>query len=133
MDNTISFTPAELVAFIGAISAVCAGIATIVGFICKVVAKWKAPEVEQNRRIKELEDDVKALKAQNEIFSQYFVNDNNRFNAVEISNRAILSTLRALLKHAINGNDIEQLKKADEDLDDFLINNYKPRTEEQNV
>jgi hypothetical protein len=33
MNNVISFTPAELAAFIGTIAGVCAGIATIVGII----------------------------------------------------------------------------------------------------
>ena len=133
MDNTISFTPNELVGFITTICACCAGVATLVGIIIKVVMRLKKPEIEQNERLKALEDDVKALKEQNKIFTQYFINDNNRFNAIENSTKAILSTLRALLKHAINGNDTAQLKQADADLDDFLINNYKPRTEEKDV
>lgn len=52
MDNVISFTPAELAAFIGTIAGVCAGIATIVGIIVKIIVRLKAPEDEQNRRIK---------------------------------------------------------------------------------
>lgn len=133
MDNTISFTPNELVGFITTICACCAGVATLVGIIIKVVMRLKKPEIEQNERLKALEDDVKGLKEQNKIFTQYFINDNNRFNAIENSTKAILSTLRALLKHAINGNDTAQLKQADADLDDFLINNYKPRTEDKDV
>ena len=42
MDTTITFTPSELVAFIGTIAGVCAGIATITGFIVALVKKWKA-------------------------------------------------------------------------------------------
>ena len=42
MDNVISFTPAELAAFIGTIAGVCAGIATITGFIVALVKRWKA-------------------------------------------------------------------------------------------
>ena len=62
MNNVISFTPSELVAFIGTIAGVCAGIATIVGVICKVVMRLKAPEVEQNNRIKALEEENKSRK-----------------------------------------------------------------------
>ena len=114
MDTTITFTPSELVAFIGTIAGVCAGIATITGFIVALVKKWKAPEVEQNRRIEALEKEVEELKKQ--------LNDgNDRFDRIEESNIVILSTLRALLKHAINGNDKEQLKNAEKDLDNFLI------------
>ena len=41
MDTTITFTPSELVAFIGTIAGVCAGIATITGFIVALVKRWK--------------------------------------------------------------------------------------------
>ena len=63
MNNVISFTPAELAAFIGTIAGVCAGIMTIVGVICNVIMRLKAPEVEQNKRIKALEgvSDIKAV------------------------------------------------------------------------
>lgn len=62
MNNVITFTPSELVAFIGTIAGVCAGIATIVGVICKVIMRLKAPEVEQNNRIKALEEENKSRK-----------------------------------------------------------------------
>ena len=132
MDNVISFTPNQLVGFITTICACCAGVATLVGIIIKIVMRMKKPEIEQNERLTACENRLTAIEQQNKIFTQYFINDNNRFNAIENSTKAILGTLRALLKHAINGNDKEQLIKADSNLDDFLINsNYKPRTDEQ--
>lgn len=121
MDKVISFTPSELMGFITTICACCAGIATLVGIIVKLVMRMKKPEIEQNKRIKQLEDDVKQIKEQNKLFAEYFTNDDKRFKEIEKSNKAILATLRALLKHAINGNDKEQLKKAEADLDVFLI------------
>lgn len=121
MDNVISFTPSELMGFITTICACCAGIATLVGIIVKIVMRMKKPEIEQNKRIKALEDDVQRIKEQNKLFAEYFSNDDKRFKEIEKSNKAILATLRALLKHAINGNDKEQLKKAEADLDVFLI------------
>ena len=120
MDKVISFTPSELMGFITTICACCAGIATLVGIIVKLVMRMKKPELEQNKRIKQLEDDVKTIKDQNKLFAEYFTNDDKRFKEIEKSNKAILATLRALLKHAINGNDKEQLKK-EADLDVFLI------------
>ena len=114
METTISFTPSELVAFIGTIAGVCAGIATITGFIVALVKRWKAPEVEQNRRITELEKKYEDLEKRLSC-------GDDKFKVIEESNIIILSTLRALLKHAINGNDKEQLKNAEKDLDNFLI------------
>ena len=62
MDNVISFTPSELAAFIGTIAGVCAGLMTIVGIIVKIIVRLKAPEVEQNKRIKVLEEENKNRK-----------------------------------------------------------------------
>ena len=114
MDTIISFTPSQLVAFIGSIAGVCAGLATITGFVVALVKRWKAPEVEQNARIEALEKKVEELEKR-------LGDGNNRFERIEETNIAILSTLRALLKHAINGNDIKALKEADKELDNFLI------------
>ena len=121
MDNVISFTPAELVGFITAIGGAIVTVGAVITLIFKLVNRVRAPEIKQNERIKEVEDRLKAVEEQNKIFTQYFINDNNRFNALEESNKAILSTLRALLRHAINGNDKDQLEKAEGDLDNFLI------------
>ena len=121
METVITFTPAELVGFITAIGGCVVTVGAVVTLIFKLVNRIKAPENKQNERITALEEKIKAVEKQNEIFTQYFINDNNRFNALEKSNQAILCTLRALLKHAINGNDTAQLTKAEEDLDKFLI------------
>ena len=114
METTIVFTPAQLVAFIGAVCGFIASIGAAVAIIAKFIAKIKAPEVEQNRRIEALEKKVEELEKR-------LGDGNNRFERIEETNIAILSTLRALLKHAINGNDIKALKEADKELDNFLI------------
>lgn len=121
MDNVISFTPAELVGFITAIGGAIVTIGAVTTLIFKLVNRVKAPEVKQNERISALETRLKSIEDQNKLFTQYFINDDKRFKEIEKSNKAILATLRALLKHAINGNDKDALKKAEADLDIFLI------------
>ena len=115
MNNVISFTPSELVAFIGTIAGVCAGIMTIVGVICKVVMRLKAPEVEQNRRIKVLEEKVELLEKQK-------TDDTDHFEELEKTNKVILRTLQALLNLSLGVSDTEALKKVSEDLNDFILN-----------
>ena len=122
MDTVITFTPAELVAFVTAIGGAVVTVGAVATLIFKIVNRLRAPEIKQDERIKALEDKYSKLEEQNKMFTQYFINDNKRFNALEKSNQAILSTLRALLKHAINGNDKEQLEDAEADLDRYLIN-----------
>ena len=97
MNNVISFTPAELAAFIGTIAGVCAGIATIVGIIVKVVMRLKAPEMEQNNRIKALEEENKSRKEEIEELKKRIGEGDDHFTELEKTNKVILRTLQALL------------------------------------
>ena len=121
MDNVISFTPAELVGFITAIGGAIVTVGAVITLIFKLVNRVKAPEIKQNERIKAVEDRLKAVEDQNKVFTQYFINDDKRFKAIERSNKITQSALLALLKHSINGNDTESLKKAEKSLEEFLI------------
>ena len=76
-----------------------------VTIIIKVVQKAKAPEHSQDERINALEKKV-------ERFEQLFDNDNKRLIELEKGNRITQQALLALLSHAINGDDIDSLRKA---------------------
>lgn len=121
MDNVITFTPSELVAFIGTIAGVCAGIATIVGVICKVVMRLKAPEVEQNNRIKALEEENKARKEEIKDLKSRLDEGNCKFEDIDRSNKVILRSLSALLAQSLGADATEALKEAKRELDQYLI------------
>ena len=121
MDNVISFTPAELVGFITAIGGAIVTVGAVITLIFKLVNRVKAPEIKQNERISALETRIKEIEEKNKVFTQYFINDDKRFKAIERSNKITQSALLALLKHSINGNDTESLKKAEKSLEEFLI------------
>ena len=122
MNNVISFTPAELAAFIGTIAGVCAGIATIVGIIVKIIVRLKAPEVEQNNRIKTLEEENKNRKEEIEELKKRIGEGDDHFTELEKTNKVILRTLQALLNLSLGVSDTEALKKVSEDLNDFILN-----------
>lgn len=121
MDNVISFTPAELVAFITAIGGAIVTIGGVVALIVKLVKKVRAPEVKQDKRITALEEKQKEFEDTIETFKQYFTNDDNRFKAIEKSNKITQGALLALLKHALNGNDIKSLQDSEKQLEAYLI------------
>lgn len=125
MDTTITFTPSELVAFIGTIAGVCAGIATITGFIVALVKKWKAPEVEQNRRIKALEDENKEMRAEINLLKECRntdkQNENEKFNEIDKSVKVLLRCMQALLAESLGDNDTEAIRDAKKDLDNYLL------------
>ena len=114
MDNVISFTPNQLVGFIATIAGACAGIATIVGFIVAAVKRWKAPEVEQNRRITELEKKVEELEKARNI-------DNNELAEIKKTDKVILKCLQALLAESLGGNATEALNEAKKELDNYFL------------
>ena len=121
MDNVISFTPAQLIALILAVCGAIVTISAAIGVIAKALDKARAPEKEQNER---LDAHEKRLNAHDEIiekFKEYFDNDDRRFKEIEKSNKVTQSALLAILKYILNGNDTESLKKAEENLESYLI------------
>lgn len=121
MDNVISFTPAELIAFITAIGGAIVTIGAVTTLIFKLFNKVKEPETKQNERLDSAEKRLTALEETAETFKQYFANDDNRFKAIERSNKITQGALLALLKHALNGNDVNSLRDAEKQLEAYLI------------
>ena len=132
MDNIITFTPAQLIALVLGVCGAIVTISAAIGVITKALEKIKAPETAQNKRLDDLEkkydvlsEDLKEQKRQRDEtitqFMQYFTNDDNRFKSIERSNKVTQNALLALLKHALNGNDIDALKDAEKSLEAYLI------------
>lgn len=121
MDNVITFTPSQLFALILGVCGAIITISAAIGVIAKVIEKAKAPERKQDER---LDAHEKRLNAHDEIietFRTYFANDDKRFKAIEKSNKITQSALLALMKHALNDGDISNLKTAEKQLEDYLI------------
>lgn len=114
MDTQITVTPLQiLVGFV----ALCGGFATIAGALAWAVKCYKAlraPEENQNQKIKELEDEIRRHR-------DFLANDKLRLDAMEDGFRASMRAQLALLSHSIDGNEVEALKESKKELQDFLI------------
>ena len=121
MNNAITFTPAELVSIILGICAAIITISAAIGVIAKLVVKARAPEAEQNIRLDTIDKRLDDIDKTIATFREYFTNDDNRFKAIEKSNKVTQTALLALLKHSLNGNDIDSLKEAEKSLEEYLI------------
>lgn len=121
MDNVISFTPAQLVAFITAIGGAIVSIGAVATLIFKLVNRVKAPEVEQNRRIKALEDENKDMKGEIEKLKIRLDDGKGRFEGIEKANRVILRSLQALLAQSLGADATEALKEAKTGLDNYFL------------
>ena len=84
-----------------------------VGWVIKIVAGLRQPEVNQNARIEALENDIAEIRS-------CLGNDNNRIRSMEHGNRIILESLQALINHAIDGNNTEELRAKSKDLNTYL-------------
>ncbi len=114
METVISFTPAQLFA---AILGICAGVSCIAGAISWIVKGVKAAK-KPGQRINERLD---ALEAKDKQHAEYLDRDNERLEAIEAGNRVTQRALLALLKHGIDGNDVDAMKRAEAELQEFLI------------
>ena len=55
-------------------------------------------------------------------YDEHFARDLRRIELLEEGNKVTQRALLALMQHEINGNDIDKLSKALEDLNEYLIN-----------
>lgn len=90
--------------------AICGGISIIAGgvaVIYNLFKKAKQPDTERDETLKK--------------HTQMLDNDNKRLKELEESNKIMMQSMLALMSHSIDGNHIEDLKQARDDLQKYLI------------
>ena len=110
--NVLTFTLSQAWAWF---LAACAAVITVVN--C-----WKAirevhqasPNTKQNEMLKLHEERLDIIENRLKL-------GDDRFNAIDTGNKVTQKALLALMEHAINGNDIDKLKKAKTDLEAYLV------------
>ena len=110
----IELTPADISS---AVLAVASGIVLLANAGEKIVQAWKAakaPNDHQNERLSNLENRMGKVESKLE-------NDHKRIAANDEGNRFMQKAMLALLDHGIDGNNIEQMQHAKEDLQNYLI------------
>lgn len=101
---------------ISIILACCGGIITIGGALSVIIgwmAKLKSPEQRQDEAIKGLECRVEKLEKNQAETSE-------RTKKIEDLLNALVGGQFALINHAINGNNVEQLKEAQLEMQKFI-------------
>ena len=100
-----------------AIIEICGGFTVVcvaITWMIKVIKGAKKPETTQNDRLTKLEVRMDAVEG-------FLGNDNRRLNTIERGNRVTQEALLALLSHAIDGNNIDDLKSARKSLQTYLM------------
>lgn len=99
------------------ILAICAAIITLSGALTAItgwIAKAKAPNKLQDERIKKLEDRMDKAEDRLERGS-------DKFHKQDDSTKIMMECMLALMKHAINGNDVKMLEDMQTKLEKHLI------------
>ena len=122
MDNTISFTLSELFGLITTIGGCIVAVETVAIIIFKLVARVKAPELKQNERLDKLEKADADKQRQIDELKKRLNDGDDKFEKVEEGNKIIIRGLQALLNQSLGVKDTEALKKATEELSEFLLN-----------
>lgn len=103
METAITFTFGQVVTACGAIVTVSA----VVALVAKVITKILEPNKTQDDRLATIEKANEDLE--------------HRVEAIEDSGRITQRALLALLKHGIDGNAIDSMKEAEDELTKYLI------------
>ena len=100
-----------VLALAGAVST----IGSAVEKITKATKAVRAPEQRQNYEIAEIKTRLDKLEAKQK-------KDESQIEASKDCNRVLTKGMLALLEHGINGNNIDQMRDAKNDVEAYLIN-----------
>lgn len=117
-----ALTPQEFWTILMACCSALITISAAVSIVISAIKKLKEPENVQNQKLEDISKKIDSIEARLKIHEEYFNNDNRRISAIEEGNRVTQKALLALMSHAINGNNVDELKKAENTLREYLIN-----------
>lgn len=114
MDTPIIFTPSQLIAFFLAACGVISAAAAAGGALITWLQKLKQPNKLQDEKLSKHEEWLKKHDAM-------LSNDNNRLRNLEEGTNITLKALLVLIRHGIDGNDVEGMKRVRDELQGYLI------------
>lgn len=113
-------TVEQWILVIGAIIGAIITMVTLIEKVSKLVTMAKTPNEQQDRRID-------ALEKRCDHYDHYFNNDKRRIENLERSMAVLMKSQFALVRHAINGNDIDECKEAERELQEYLADQQQGR------
>ena len=126
MDQPIMLSPQDIFTIIVAVCGAIVTVSAAMSVISKAINKTKEPDKKQDERITALEEHVKKIDDRLALGNQRFQSDKDRADNMELamkeSNRVIIESLQALTVHALDGNNVEELRNAKKQLTEYLLN-----------
>lgn len=127
------FTLNQMFVWIVSVCGGITGIAAAIAVMVKFNTFLKKPNHDQDVKIEDLttrmakmetkiEEMAADFKKQNDRHAELFQRDKDRLDAQENSMNMLLRANFALLGHALNGNNVEQMQSAFNDIQEYLFN-----------
>lgn len=104
----------EIITQVVALCGLITGVAAVIGLIVQMVKKAKSPSALQNQRIAACETRLARIESN-------LAKDLDRFEDIESGTVVIMTSILALLSHNIDGNDVQAMREAREELQAYLI------------
>lgn len=105
--------PPEVTSAVTVLQLIISG-ATVITLIYALIKFMGTPNRSQNARLDALEQWKKTV-------DQRLSTGDDHFKEIDNGNRITQKAILALMKHAINGNDIDSLKQAEKKLEEYLV------------
>lgn len=105
--------PPEVTSAVTVLQLIISG-ATVITLIYALIKFMGTPNRSQNARLDALEQWKKTV-------DQRLSTGDDHFQEIDNGNRITQKAILALMKHAINGNDIDSLKQAEKKLEEYLV------------
>ncbi len=119
----------EVITAIGNVCSSITGVGAVIALIALIISKARSPEKNQNKRIEECEKEIEGIKAQmvenKKEVERKFKKDLERLDNLEHGTMIIQKALLALLRHGIDGNDIDAMRNARDELETYLVEHKK--------
>jgi len=93
----------------------------VVGIVRQIIDATKKPERAVNGKIAQIEGDIAFLKDEDEKIFRCLDNDKARLDGLAQGTALTQSALIELMNHAINGDNVEGLKAARDNLNNYLV------------
>ena len=97
--------------------AICGGALVLINFgnaVVNLFKSAKSPTTTLENRVTEIERKMSR-------YDDMFGRDKARLDSFDDSNRIILKSLLAIIKHDLDGNNVEALKQAQDDLQNYML------------
>lgn len=82
--------------------------------IFKIHNYFKRPNTERDKALSDINDKLKS-------HDEKLDNDNRRLKELEEGNKVLMKAMLALMTHSIDGNHVEELRLARDEMQDYLI------------